>query len=145
MSTHNTYLISICTLLTICTTLSCGTSPTVVPLIQLTPALHTQTQSLSIHALGPVQTDGKLLTCSSLRATNPGPTDALVESLASTNVLLGSSTTIAQFNLSEGEGRIFFVQAVNSDGALIGNGCKEGETIEAGRLNEISIQVFPTF
>lgn len=118
--------------------------PRVQPLLHISAALHTQTQTLAIHALGPQLTDDTLLTCSSLRANQPGPTDPRVESLASANILVGAGETTAELRVAKGDGRIFFVEAVDGAGKVVGNGCQDKIKIKSGD-NSVNIDVFPTF
>lgn len=110
--------------------------------VRLSAALHNDTETVNIYALGPKRTDGIFLTCPSLQQFDIQPTDAKVELLANTSIALAGNKRSGQLtDVEAGSGRLVYVAAIGG-GSLVGNGCTDDVTVPEGKSVDVTVEVF---
>ncbi len=112
--------------------------------VRIDALLADEVASMSVFVLGPRRSDGIFLTCDTLMTRTIRPTDSEVEILARDEIAFsepeGYSATLG--DVEAGDNRIVYIDARDTDGTVIANGCTEFIEVQSGRSVAVDVDVF---
>ncbi|MCK5689308.1 hypothetical protein KAI87_08560, partial [Myxococcota bacterium] len=113
--------------------------------VKIDALLADDTKAIRIFVLGPMTSDDIYLSRTQLMSREYLPDDPKVDLLASTQVAVINSVAPATLlkDISAGDYRLVYIEALDAFSNLIGNGCTEGVSVTADRTTEVSVSVYP--